>query len=240
MSWLSPEECLEYAPNMTLSGAALQTAIDISQMIVEGVNGADRPLSATSFTKVIKIPQDNRILLPITPLLDDPAPVVRLRGSDLAPRFGSYSSQEWEVLSNDNYIVDYDNNEIALLGLNRLFYRTNSSANVGKFRRQQRQPTAPLGQRQVKITYSSGVDFTADTPEANRLKMALASIVALRTSAQSQGVKSVEISDEEYKVIYASQSDYMGISSQGGGVNGSPINELLSIFKKYKPLDFVA
>lgn len=240
MSWLSPEECLLYAPSINLSGDALQTAIEISQMVVEGVNGADRPLSATSITKVIKIPQDNRILLPITPLLATPAPVVKLRGSDLAPRFGSYSSQEWEVLSNDSYVVDYDNNEIALLGLNRLFYRTNSSANANNFRRNQRQPTAPHGQRQVKITYSSGIDFTQNTPEANRLKMALASIVALRTSAQSQGVKSVDISDEEYKVVYASQSDYMGISSQGGGVNGSPINELLSIFKKYKPLDFVA
>ena len=237
MSWLTPEDCLIYAPNTTLTGDALQTAIDISQMIVEGVNGADRPLSITAITKVIKIPENNRILLPITPLLDDPAPVVKLRGTDLAPRFGRYSGQEWEELNEDNYIVDYDNNEIALLGLNKLFY--GQSFSTGFNRGYRRPPTTPSGQRQVKVTYSSGFDFTQNTPETNRLKMALASIVALRTSAQSQGVKSVEISDEEYKVTYASQSDYLGISSQGGGVNGSPINELLSIFKKYKPIDFV-
>lgn len=235
MSWLSPEECLNYAPNITLSGDALQSAIDISQVIVEGVNGADRPLPVTSFTKVIKIPEDNRILLPITPLLEDPAPVVRLRGSDLGARFGRYSSQEWEVLSEDNYVVDYDNNEIALLGLNRLFYRQNCN---NSFRGYRRPPTAPHEQRQAKITYSSGFDFTQNTPETNKLKMVLASIVALRTSAQSQGVKSLEISDEEYKITYVSQSDYMGISNKNGGVSGSPINELLSIFKAYKPLDF--
>ena len=91
MSWLTPEECLIYAPSITLAGAALLTAINISQMIVEGVNGADRPLSITAITKVIKIPENNRILLPITPLLEDPAPVVKLKGSDLARRFGRYS-----------------------------------------------------------------------------------------------------------------------------------------------------
>ncbi len=238
MSWLSPEDCLIYAPNIILAEDALLSAIEISQMVVEGVNGADRPLSVTSFTKVVTIPENNRILLPITPLLEDPAPVVKLRGSDLAPRFGRYSSQDWEELNEDNYVIDYDNNEIALLGLNRLFYE-HSGVNPA-LRAYRRPPTAPHRTRQAKITYSSGFDFTQNTPEANRLKMALASIVALRTSAQSQGVKSLEISDEEYKVTYASQSDYMGISSQGGGVNGSPINELLSIFKKYKPIDFVA
>jgi hypothetical protein len=240
MSWLSPEDCLIYAPNIILAEDALLSAIEISQMVAEGVNGADRPFSVTSFTKVVTIPENNRILLPITPLLEDPAPVVKLRGSDLAPRFGRYSSQDWEELDEDNYVIDYDNNEITLLGLNRLFYGHNGVNPGLRVRNITRPPTAPRRTRQAKITYSSGFDFTQNTPETNRLKMALASIVALRTSAQSQGVKSVEISDEAYKVVYASPSDYIGISSQGGGVNGSPINELLSIFKKYKPLDFVA
>jgi len=236
MAWLSPAECLLYAPGIQLSGDALLSAITIAQIFAEGINGANRPLQITSFTKVLTVPSDSRIQLPIAPLLLSPAPIVRMRGSDLGSRFGAYSNQEWEELAITDYIIDPANNEIALSGVNGLLQ---GNSDYSGFRGRTHTPTSPRRQNQVRITYSSGFDFSVANAETTALKVFLANIVAVRQSAQSQGVKRLEISDEEYKIEYASQNDFSGISARGGGVNGSPINEYLSLFRKYRPVEFV-
>lgn len=235
MAWLSSEECLEYAPGIQLTGDALTSAIAIAQILAEGINGANRPLEITSISKVIRIPLNGRITLPIRPLLTDPAPVVQMRGSQLSSRFNAYSDQEWETLATTDYVIDVDNAEIALLGLNRLIRQDTFYTG---FRRFHRPPTMPFPVSQAKIIYSSGFDFDDNSTEIIALKTALANIVAARESPHVKGVKSLEISDEEYKITYASASEYAGISNKGGGVNGSIINEYLSIFHQYRPVEF--
>lgn len=237
MPWLSNQDCISYAPSITLTGEPLTTAITLAQSLVEGVNGSNRPLALTEFTKILSIPNTGRVIVPIRPLLPSPAPVIELRGSDTPPRFGVYSLQEWELLTLDkDYIIDYDNNEVGLLSLSRVL-RHEYFYHVG-FRRYSRSPTVPRIKKQLKVTYYSGFNFTSNAEEVVTLKRALASIVAIRTSPQSQGVKSVDVSDEKYKVEYASQSDYLGIS--GNKTSGSPINELLSIFRKYRPSEYTS
>ena len=237
MPWLSNQECLQYAPGITLTGEPLTTAIALAQSLVEGINGANRPLEITQYKKILTIPNTGRVIVPIRPMLSTPAPVVELRGSDTPPRFGVYSIQEWEPLILDkDYKLDYDNNEISLLALSRVlqheyYYHTG-------FRRYSRNPTVPRVKKQLKITYSSGINFAATSETVVNLKRSLAAIVALRASPQSQGVKSVDVSDDSYSVEYASQSDYLGIS--GNKTNGSPINELLSIFRKYRPSEYTS
>ncbi|AXK90434.1 hypothetical protein CrV_gp022 [Cylindrospermopsis raciborskii virus RM-2018a] len=236
MPWLSNTECLQYAPGISISGEALTTAITLAQILVEGVNGANRQLEVNSYTRILVIPNSGRLLFPLTPVLASPAPQIYLRGSDLPPRFGLYSTQEWQLLEiNKDYTIDFSTNEIVLL---TLAYSLRHEYSVTGFRRYQRTPTSAISRRQLKVVFSSGFNFTA-TPNTNEvldLKRALASIVALRTSAQAQGVKKLEVSDDKYVVEYAGKNDYLGIS--GNKFNGSPLNELLSIFRKYRPSEF--
>lgn len=234
MPWLSNTECLQYAPGISLSGEALTTAITLAQILVEGVNGANRQLEVDSYTRILVIPNSGRVLFPLRPVLTSPAPQIYLRGSDLPPRFGLYSTQEWQLLEiNKDYTIDFATNEIVLL---TLAYALRHEFSVTGFRRYHRTPTSAISRRQLKVVFSSGFNFTATTNEIIELKRALAAIVALRTSAQSQGVKKLEVSDEKYVVEYAGKNDYLGIS--GNKFNGSPINELLSIFRKYRPSEF--
>lgn len=233
MPWLSNTECLQYSPGITLTGEALTTAISLAQVLAEGINGSNRKLEIASYSRVIKLPRNGRVKFPLLPVVQSVSPVIKIRGTDLPPRFGVYSTQEWEALTiNTDYLIDYDNNEVVLLGLSRLLKQEYIHSG---FRRYQKTPTSPHAKKQIKITFSSGLNFSQTTEEVLTLKRALASIVAIRTSPQSQGVKKIDVSDDQYSVTYASQSDYIGITKDVGV--GSPINELLSIFRIYRPTE---
>jgi hypothetical protein len=78
---------LAVCSGITLTGEPLTTAIALAQSLVEGINGANRPLEITQYKKILTIPNTGRVIVPIRPMLSTPAPIVELRGSDTPPRF---------------------------------------------------------------------------------------------------------------------------------------------------------
>ena len=91
MPWLSNAECLQYSPGIALTGEALTTAISLAQVLAEGINGSNRVLEITSYTRVVKLPRNGRVKFPLLPVIQSVPPVIKIRGTDLPPRFGVVS-----------------------------------------------------------------------------------------------------------------------------------------------------
>lgn len=234
-SWITPEECLRYAPDIKLSEAELIGAIAQAQAIAESPLGANRPLTIESHTQVMPVPIDSRILLSRVPVVDE-FPVVQMRSRNWEDKFGRQSiNSNWVQITPEQYRFDPEYGELVLANViftNHRYPIHRNRAYLGY-----RRPTVRIPETQIRVQYLTGFDFTQNTSEVTQLKVALAAIVRLRQSAQFQGVKLMDVKDEGYRVEYAPSTDFAGGT---GKIGGSLIDEWLSIFRKYRPREFTA
>jgi hypothetical protein len=122
----------------------------------------------------------------------------------------------WRTLGSNDYIIDID-------GQIHLSTAIGRSWGYGGYRGYSREPYPEFSEADVE--YSSGIDFTQDTRQTREIKAAFGRVLDWVCNTGSfKGVSSVELPFEEVKINY------------GTGQLGTIPDDLLMIFKKYRPI----
>jgi hypothetical protein len=252
MAILTPTDLALLAPELDLDPGAIMSTIQQAQMIIEGPDGANRPLEIQEFTetpvlngrgfcKLSRLPiiegQDTIVEGVVT--VPNPTPVtVAIRGERMMYSFGfgAVSDNQWVVLDSDYYEVDYDLGEIRLLWGNMVYnnwssYGRRSHYSTRPFRR----PTQERKPAELRVTYTTGFDFQAAnlSHEAQQIKSAVAAVSKLQQSPLISGLRQYSLNDF-YSVTYASDGAQMGASSQ----ERTLMQDLLMVVRKYRPREF--
>lgn len=200
MSILSEADKPIYFPDVTLTGDALMGAIRSAQAIAESNIGASRPLELQQYTEVRTI-NSARALLTRLPIDPTATLILSARSGGYRDVLGrSIPKSAWFPFQISDFKIDFDIGEIFTL--------------------------APQI-TEIRATYTTGFDFTLDTPDVKRIKSAVAEVLNYQQSNSYQGLLEVSV-EGEYKVRYGSSS---------GGAGTIP-DLLLVPFRKYRPRSF--
>lgn len=253
MAILTPTDLALLAPDLDLDPGAIMSTIQQAQMIIEGPDGANRPLEIQEFTetpvlngrgfcKLSRLPivegQDTVVDGVVT--VPNPTPVtVAIRGERMMYSFGfgtPLSDNQWVVLDPAYYEVDYVIGEIRLLWGNMAYnnwsaYGRRSHYSTRPFRR----PTQERKPAELRVTYTTGFDFQAAnlSHEAQQIKSAVAAVAKLQQSPLISGLRQYSLNDF-YSVTYGSDGAQMGASSQ----DRTLLQDLLMVVRKYRPREF--
>lgn len=253
MAILTPTDLAILAPELDIDPGSILATVQQAQMIIEGPDGANRPLEIQEFTETPVLNGRGFCKLSRLPIIEgadtvvegvvtvpNPTPVtVAIRGDRMLSTFGfgtGVTNNQWVTLTATQYEVDYVLGEIRLLGGN-----FSGLANDWSFRRGGngnrpfRRPTQERQPSEMRITYTTGFDFQAAnlSHEANQIKYATAGIAKLQQSPLISGLKQYNLNDF-YSVTYGSDGAQMGASSQ----TSTLMEDLLKIVKKYRPREF--
>jgi hypothetical protein len=254
---LTPTDLALLAPELDIDPGSILATIQQAQMIIEGPDGANRPLEIQEFTetpvlngrgfcKISRLPiiegedtldEEGEVVTP------NPTPVtVAIRGDRMIHSFGFTgiaNDNQWITLDPDYYEVDYVLGEIRLLWGNYSTYSSwgsygrRSNYSTRPFRR----PTQERHPAEMRITYTTGFDFQASnlSHEAQQIKYATAGIAKLQQSPLISGLKQYNLNDF-YSVTYGSDGAQMGATSQ----DRTLLQDLLMVVRKYRPREFAA
>ena len=197
MAILNETDILTYAPTVTLTGAALTGAILQAQFIAEGAMGANRPLEIRRYSLIIKLnPAQQTCYLPYFPIVvDDDHPFeLQARFSGAVAMSGGWlrSDKLWETLSPDSYIIESENNRVALLT-----FAGNLDRWDGSYR-----DYCNYRFTEVKVNFYSGFDFASEelSNEAIHIKSSLGQVLTYLQSGQYQGVKRLQVPFREFEI----------------------------------------
>jgi hypothetical protein len=156
-----------YFPDCPVSGAALVAAIARAQMTAESAKGCNRPLELQPYTETKKLNVATQTCkLSRVPIAISPLPVIEARQGKIKDGFGRHLPVgDWITLDAAGYELDL---QTGLLSLNVSSDRGFSTG---------------LGQllTEIKATYTTGFDFTIDTPQVQDIKAAVAAILLYQT-----------------------------------------------------------
>jgi hypothetical protein len=250
---LTPTDLALLAPELDVDPGSITAIIQQAQMMIEGPDGANRPLEIKEFTETPVLNGKGFCKLSRLPVIEgadtvvddvltvpNPTPVtVAIRGQRMLASFGfPLSDNQWVVLEEGSqYEVDYELGEIRLLNGN--FNGSNSSWSAyGRGRSSSRPFRRPTQERQppeMRITYTTGFDFQAAnlSHEAQQIKYATAGIAKLQQSPLATGLKQYNMNDF-YSVTYGADSASLTASSQ----TRTLMQDLLMIVRKYRPREF--
>ena len=221
MAILSDDHILKYCPSLAplIGTDELEGKLDYAQSLVESSLACNREIEPKVWTEKINYvyssPRRNEFYLSYTPIDLTYVPTIEIRkGFD--PVHSEYALlnslyyddnvypyyrrglDEYEVLEVDDYTL-YQNGELLIHKASLV--------------------------RDIKITYKSGLDFSLDTQEIRNFKSAVGNLLNfISNDASYQGVKTVEVPFDEYKIEFNSKSEPFVIPST-----------LLLPFKKYRP-----
>jgi hypothetical protein len=241
MAILTPTDLALLAPELDIDPGSILATVQQAQMMVEGPDGANRPLEIQEFTETPVLNGRGFCKLSRLPVIEgEETPVtVAIRGQRMFAAFGFHTSNnQWFVLDTTQYEVDYELGEIRLLGGNfsglaSTFssYGRRSNYSSRPFHRptQERQPA------EMRITYTTGFDFQAAnlSHEAQQIKYATAGIAKLQQSPLATGLKQYNMNDF-YSVTYGADTAGLTAASQ----TSTLMEDLLKIVKKYRPREF--
>jgi hypothetical protein len=217
----TPDDLFLFAPGVVLTDEALEGAISFVETIVEGDRGADRPLEIVRHREKLRVNlkfQNFRLtyVSPSTPIAEDPEPVIKVRLGNVTDGFNrAIAPDNWKVLTPDDYTIDVDG-QIHLSTVYGRSWGYGHSWNT-------REPFPEFSEADVE--YSAGIDFTQDTRQVRQLKAAFGRVLDWVCNTGSfKGVTSVELPFEELKISY------------GSGQLGTVPNDLLLVFRKYRPV----
>ena len=164
--------------------------IDRAQELAEGELGANRPLEISLTTQTGLLENEDyqfSIYLDTFPVVqDEDHPfVVEIRQDVIT----SNISTPYKVLATDKYYLDAD-------GLIIIPYE--------RFYSFQRIPLTSSNFR-AKLSYYSGLDFTASTPETRGVKAALGAVIDYFLSPGYQGIEEVKLPFNEAATKYSTQ-----------------------------------
>ena len=197
---LTEDDYSEYTKGVTLTGDDLLVAIAQAQAIIESPNGANRPLDITQKTEILKLNGGlQNAYLSWRYIAEDPAPLVWGRYGKMQNSYGEIiPASDWESITD----FRLDDNEISIVG---------SSCRWN-------------GYSEIKVTYSSGFDFTDITnPDVLYLKQHTGILLTYMQSPSFQGVKLLDVPFKEFKIEF----DNYAIDR---------LNFYLTPFRKYAPI----
>jgi hypothetical protein len=198
-------------PDLLSSSAKLDSLIQNAVMIAESGMGANQPLDSRSQTEQRALNSSGRVRLAssfVTPntiavSIRYPLPMLRLENA--------LFSAQWTSLTSGKWVFDADLSELTVLP-EAPFYLYSSP-----------RPTQKRIQNQVKISYTCGVDWTANNSTISKFKAAIAGITKLLNSSSAvlSGVKSYELTDF-YVVQYSEES------------SKAALNQYLQVFQNFR------
>lgn len=222
MSILSDDDILKYAPSLAnlIGTEELDGKLDYVQSLVESSLGCDREIELKIWTEkinyVYSTPRRNEFYLAYTPIDLTYVPTIEIRkgldpvhseyallnslyyDDNVYPYYRTTNLDEYETLEPDDYTL-YQNGELLI----------NKASLV----------------RDIRIEYKSGLDFSLDTQEIRSFKSAVGNLLSFITNdASYQGVKTVEVPFDEYKIEFNAKGEPFVIPPQ-----------LMLFFKKYRP-----
>lgn len=202
----------DYAPalNGTVSNADLLAV----QSIIESPLCANRALDITEYEEVKPLHRKLQFAhVSFMPMLDDPLPLVYTRIQDIVTSIG-YSvnpPDAWRQLTEDQYEIDYKQGKV--------WIRQNFGTHI-------------------KIIYSSGFDYTLETPEIVKQKTAFGVILEWKKSAIAQGVASQSV-PSFYSIGYQKTAQTEKANGLGQRTAlGSNYELMFDLFKQYRPRVF--
>lgn len=202
MPILSPDNVLDWAPDVTATGFALVAAIRLAQSLAEGPRGANRPLELRQYKETKRLGRDSQTaIFSYFPALEMPAPLVEVRRrSSVSLEYGRVAGpSDWLPLEQLDSVIDF---EFGRLNLYSGSYAVHLPGYDG--------PGVSSRSKQwtwdeCRITYSSGFDFATDTsPEADEIRAVVGQIL---TFQQGGGLNLSSYKSGEEQVQYRSQGD---------------------------------
>lgn len=245
MSILTPDSP-EIPPNLQCQDIErLIVAIATAQRMAESILGAGRPLELTEFKEILRV---NKVMqtaqLSYWPIVNEPPLVVEVRQATTMIYGRSLGTSQWYRLKGGNPIFDelgspvlddagnptfteaeYRIDEDGKLHLGRGFI----SSGFGR--------STPYQTDEVRVTYTSGFDFSQNTYEINQIKTAIGSIMLAQSSEQYKtNLAKVRI-DKEASAEYgnsgrAGSTKALGILSAPAGLG---LVESMIFLKQYVP-----
>ena len=222
MAILSDDDILRYCPSLAplIGTEELEGKLDYVQSLVESSLGCDREIELKVWTEkinyVYSTPRRNEFYLAYTPIDLTYVPTIEIRkgldpvhseyallnslyyDDNVYPYYRTTNLDEYETLEPDDYTL-YQNGELLI----------NKASLV----------------RDIRIEYKSGLDFSLDTQEIRSFKSAVGNLLSFITNdASYQGVKTVEVPFDEYKIEFNAKGEPFVIPPQ-----------LMLLFKKYRP-----
>ena len=222
MAILNDDDILKYCPSLAdlIGTDELEGKLDYVQSLVESSLACNREIELKVWTEKINYvyssPRRNEFYLSYTPVDLTYEPTIEIRkGHDpvhseyallnslyyddnVYPYYRTSNLDEYETLEPDDYSL-YQNGELLIHKASLV--------------------------RDIRIEYKSGLDFSLDTQEIRNFKSAVGNLLNFITNdASYQGVKTVEVPFDEYKIEFNSKSEPFVIPSI-----------LLLPFKKYRP-----
>jgi hypothetical protein len=252
---LTPTDLALLAPELDVDPGSITAIIQQAQMMIEGPDGANRPLEIQEFTETPVLNGKGFCKLSRLPVIEgedtvvddevtvpNPTPVtVAIRGQRMLASFGlPLSDNQWVTLTEGGeYEVDYNLGEIRLLHGNFSGHYSSWSAYGGRrsnySSRPFRRPTQERQPAEMRITYTTGFDFQAAnlSHEAQQIKYATAGIAKLQQSPLASGLKQYLMNDF-YSVTYGAEAAGLTATSQ----ERTLMQDLLMIVRKYRPREF--
>jgi len=222
MAILNDDDILKYCPSLAplIGTDELDGKLDYVQSLVESSLGCDREIELKVWTEkinyVYSTPRRNEFYLAYTPVDLSYEPTIEIRkGHDpvhseyallnslyyddnVYPYYRTANLDEYETLEPDDYTL-YQNGELLVHKASLV--------------------------RDIRIEYKSGLDFSLDTQEIRSFKSAVGNLLSFITNdASYQGVKTVEVPFDEYKIEFNAKGEPFVIPQQ-----------LMLLFKKYRP-----
>lgn len=221
MAILNDDDILKYCPSLAnlIGTDELEGKLDYAQSLVESTLGCNREIEIKVWTEKINYvyssPRRNEFYLSYTPVDLTYVPIIEIRkGFD--PVHSEYALLN-SLYYDDNVYPYYRRvlDEYELLVPDDFTLYQNGELLIHK---------ASLV-RDIRIEYKSGLDFSLDTQEIRIFKSAVGNLLNfISNDASYQGVKSVEVPFDEYKIEFNSKSEPFAIP-----------DILLLPFKKYRP-----
>ncbi len=201
-----------YAPSVTLGSDALEGAIAFLQALVEGPEGANRPLALTQFEETLPLNRNLQTArLSYLPIAVEPPPVFTYRAGNFLNRYyRPVGVGAWQTMSGNNYILDQSTGQINL--------RVEWQDSWG------RSGASPA--TELKAVYTAGYDFTSDSYDVTQIKALFGQLLIYQQGNRFQGYQSVDV-DQEIAVTYANTATAPQVAQ-------IPKSMLLP-FKKYRP-----
>ncbi|MBW4580716.1 MAG: hypothetical protein KME42_14215 [Tildeniella nuda ZEHNDER 1965/U140] len=201
-----------YAPSVTLTDDALTGAISFLQALVEGTEGANRPLALTQFEEILEVNRNlQTVRLSYLPIAVSPVIALQYRsGNYLNHHYRPVGTSAWQSMTGNNYILDRSTGQINL-----------NAEWLDSWGRRGASPAT-----EVTAVYTAGYDFTTDSYDVQQIKALFGQLLTYQQSARFFGFESVDV-DQEVAVKMAPTATVPVIAQIP--------KSLLLPFKKYRP-----
>ncbi|MFG6101194.1 hypothetical protein U2F10_03000 [Leptothoe sp. EHU-05/26/07-4] len=244
MAILSIQDLATYAPELDLDPGVAQGAILQAEMLAQGPQGSQRPLSKQPFVETPRVGGNGIARLTRWPI--DPDADFTVETRYYATNRIAYShSNDWVAIEESEYTRDLELGEVSIHGLighaentfSTLAGRGLNHPGIGGYRSRSAVATRQAYQPQVRVAYTAGFDFQADplSEDALQIKTAVAAILSLQQSPLASGLRQETLTDFK-SVTYGSDTAQLTTTRQGSTL----MSDYLAIMRQYRAREYAS